>query len=416
MIKNGVTDNSSDSAFTGAWVKYLRLEKGYTQGYVAHGICSISHLSYFENGKKKLHDDQIAAVLKKLDVSEMTVPKDIQHIHTIMENMLTHIEDYDCESSTNEYEKLKVYEDVLKTSPFWFEYKVYSMIYLYFVKGKLMKDQASDIQMLDEIYESFPDNLRFWYLFISGTIYARDDKNDKGIERLKKAAQIRKTTWLYYITGVALSCSNDKGQAIFNFEKALDNYETGGRFQSAVWCKSYLGCCYSELGMFDMAEKYLSAAFNSLQYISTEELVNSVDNNYANMYMRMGDYKKCHLWSAMAMTHGRCRVVAAYNYIYSCIMMGERDERDKVIAKFMSDEYKNDRHYPAIRFEYLWVNHFTDGKFYSEVKSEIIPYYEKMGKSDMLEDLYSVMIKYLEKHRMYKEATVYYRKLLDIKR
>ena len=70
MIKNGVTDNSSDSAFTGAWVKYLRLEKGYTQGYVAHGICSISHLSYFENGKKKLHDDQIAAVLKKLDVSE----------------------------------------------------------------------------------------------------------------------------------------------------------------------------------------------------------------------------------------------------------------------------------------------------------------------------------------------------------
>lgn len=34
----------------------------------------------------------------------------------------------------------------------------------------------------------------------------------------------------------------------------------------------------------------------------------------------------------------------------------------------------------------------------------------------MLEDLYSVMIKYLEKHRMYKEATVYYRKLLDIKR
>src|SRR5574344_1927055 len=251
MIKNGVTDNSSDSAFTGAWVKYLRLEKGYTQGYVAHGICSISHLSYFENGKKKLHDDQIATVLKKLDVSEMTVPKDIQHIHTIMENMLTHIEDYDCESSTNEYEKLKVYEDVLKTSPFWFEYKVYSMIYLYFVKGKLMKDQASDIQMLDEIYESFPDNLRFWYLFISGTIYARDDKNDKGIERLKKAAQIRKTTWLYYITGVALSCSNDKGQAIFNFEKALDNYETGGRFQSAVWCKSYLGCCYSELGMFD---------------------------------------------------------------------------------------------------------------------------------------------------------------------
>ena len=104
MIKNGVTDNSSDSAFTGAWVKYLRLEKGYTQGYVAHGICSISHLSYFENGKKKLHDDQIAAVLKKLDVSEQKLLE-----YNIDNDIINYYEQ--TEQVTTQQEKIEILRD-----------------------------------------------------------------------------------------------------------------------------------------------------------------------------------------------------------------------------------------------------------------------------------------------------------------
>lgn len=410
-------DDRYGASFTGAYIKYLRLQNGYNQEYVSHGICSVSHLSYFENGKKRLHSDQISMILKKFGISEMKVPDDIVQIHTIMQNMLTHIEDYDDESARVEFDRLKAYEDVLKLSPYFFEYKVYSMIYLYFVMGRQIKDQADDLKMLDGIYTSFPENLRYWYLFISGVLYARcsGELRLEGIRRLGDAASIRRTTWLYFCTGVVLSYS-DKGQAIFDFEKALDNYETGGRYQNAIWCRSYLGCCYSELGMYDMAEKYLSAAFNSLQYISTEALLNFVYNNYANMYMRMGDYQKCHLWSARAMAHGKFRVIAAYNYIYSCIMLGEKEERNKTIEKYTTGKYRNDKHYLAIRFEYLWVNCFDDRQFYDEVKSTIIPYYEKMGKKDMLDDIYSVMIDYLENHRLYKEATLYYRKLLEVRR
>lgn len=57
--------------FISAWIKYTRLQKEYTQEYLAHGICSTSHLSYFENGRKTLRPEIIEALLDKLGIHKI---------------------------------------------------------------------------------------------------------------------------------------------------------------------------------------------------------------------------------------------------------------------------------------------------------------------------------------------------------
>lgn len=43
--------------FLSSWIKYLRMEKSISQEASCYGICSKSHLCYFENGKRTLRED-----------------------------------------------------------------------------------------------------------------------------------------------------------------------------------------------------------------------------------------------------------------------------------------------------------------------------------------------------------------------
>ena len=51
--------------FLSAWIKYTRMKNS-----LLHGTCSVSHLSYFKNGKKHLRKETIEILLRKLNVSD----------------------------------------------------------------------------------------------------------------------------------------------------------------------------------------------------------------------------------------------------------------------------------------------------------------------------------------------------------
>lgn len=403
-----------DSFFIGAWIKYIRTRKNYTQEYVSHGVCSVSHLSYFENGVKPLHSDQIETILSRMDTCIANIPSEIDSVHSIIQNMLGDIELYDYVAAKDEYDKLLNYEEILRMSPYYLEYQICCITYRYFVLEMKLSSQRLEIEMLDKVYKSFPDDLRFRYLFISGILYFYDNQFDEGMGRLYDAEKIRRTTWLNYIIGMLLSKHSEQGRGIIYLERALDNYEMGGRYQNAIWCHSYLGCCFTELGMYSQAMEHFKAGLQSLQLISTDRLCRTIYNNFANMYQHLKDYNNCKIWSKKAMTYGTAKIIPTYNYIYACHMLGENDECRQVLSEMETPEYQENEYYPALEFMNLWINHFDDKTFYDRTKKEIIPYFEEVHKSDILNDIYNVMIEYLESRRKYKEATVYYRKLLGV--
>lgn len=86
--------------FIAAWIKYIRIKKGYSQEYVAHGICSVSHLSYFENGKKTLRKDVIEDILNKLHINKLDKFENIGLIRQKLNDMINNIESYNYDSAT----------------------------------------------------------------------------------------------------------------------------------------------------------------------------------------------------------------------------------------------------------------------------------------------------------------------------
>lgn len=100
MVKTIVINNKSyELNFLAAWIKYTRIKKQYSQEALCHGICSISHLSYFENCKKPLRADIIELLLKRLSLNLNDNITNIGHIRQKFNTMAYYIEGYDYEGA-----------------------------------------------------------------------------------------------------------------------------------------------------------------------------------------------------------------------------------------------------------------------------------------------------------------------------
>lgn len=92
--------------FLSGWIKYNRIQNGISQEALAYGICSTSHLSYFENGKKKLRGDIIEALLKKLNLHSSMESTDIGLIRQKFHKLMFEVEGFDYEAAEIVYTEL----------------------------------------------------------------------------------------------------------------------------------------------------------------------------------------------------------------------------------------------------------------------------------------------------------------------
>lgn len=148
--------------------------------------------------------------------------------------MMNDIESYNYDDARKKYKELLRLRDVLRVSPYEIEFKIYELIYNLFVEGKKYDEIEEDIKILNKIYESFDDNLKYMYLFLLGSALIKKRDNDRGIKILEKALKIKQTSWVNYIIGKALCFNNNPGSGSYYLEKALENYESSGRYLNAI--------------------------------------------------------------------------------------------------------------------------------------------------------------------------------------
>lgn len=136
--------------FLAGWIKYNRLQRGYSQEALAYGICSKSHLSYFENGKKTLRGDVIEALLNKLDIHEITEISNIGRLRQKFHTMTLMIETYNNEEATKVYDDIKEMEEVIAGSPYNMEYKIHQLLYRSFVLDENYDVLKQDIKAIEK--------------------------------------------------------------------------------------------------------------------------------------------------------------------------------------------------------------------------------------------------------------------------
>ena len=156
-----IFDTKFEYDFLSGWIKYNRIIKGISQEALSHGICSPSHLSCFENGKKKLRRELIEALLLKLNIKSIIQINNIGLIRQKFHKLMFEIEGFDYESAELTYKEILELESLLRVSPYNIEYSIYTLMYKVLVERKSPKELRSSIELLDKIYITLNPNLKY---------------------------------------------------------------------------------------------------------------------------------------------------------------------------------------------------------------------------------------------------------------
>lgn len=397
--------------FISAWIKYTRLEKHYSQDALSHGICSTSHLCYFEKGERKLRPEIIEALLKKLDITEINDFESIGLLRQNLYNMLVEIEVGNHTAATAIYTELCKLENLIKISPYNIEFKIHQLFYRAFIEKVSPDLLIFDVNNLDKIASSLNDELKYLFYFISGKIIYKYKNHGLGLSRLLAAHKIRETPWLNYNLGFCYCFDNAPLRGTYYLEKALNSYQSSSRFLNVLWCHDNLAICYSFLKLFDKAESHLLSALNGAQHFHVNDLNWNIYVNLSHVYLSSGKIEEGMKWAKKSLA-GPEPVLAATNYVEACSLLGLDTEVKNTFDKYLSPEFKDSRYYPFLRYAYLLHYHGDEEIFFEETTKTLLPFYKKINYIDQCRQMKLGLIQYLEKKRRYKDATKLYKELL----
>lgn len=421
--------NEFEYDFLSGWIKYNRIEAGICQEALAHGICSTSHLSYFENGKKRLRAELIEALLKKLKITSIVGVNDIGSIRQKFHRLMNQIESFEYEAAEASYNELIALEPLLCISPYNIEFNVYKLMYKILVERKSKEDLSPSIDTFDKIYSSLNEENKHLYMLVTGKFFYDNHTHSEGIDRLERAYKIKETPWINYRLGVAYCQNREPLKSIHFLEKALNSYSTTGRYRNSLECHSFLGSSYTALKMYDKAEFHYKSLFNGTDYFTLNKDVFGVYTNLANLYFNMGKYDEsisyCLLamdppeaskvdsrWLKAAWHASEQPVLAACIYIEIHKTLNNISKCKEIFNKFLTPSYENFLYYRYLYSLYLSIFHLEEEIFYTEVTNDILPFYKRKGFLNIQNKLQLMLIRHLELKRKYKEANNIYKELL----
>lgn len=415
--------------FLSAWIRYNRIESGISQEALAHGICSVSHLSYFENSKKRLRADIIEALLKRLNITVIPAVQDIGLIRQSFHKLAFHIESFEYDTAEVIFTELLSYESILRNSCYLIEFNVYKLLYIILVDRKAYEELKSSISILDKIYENLDKNLQYLFMLSTGKFLYDNLNHSEGIIRLEKAYRLKDTPWANYRLGVAYFHNLEPLKAIIYLEKALNSYSMTGRYRNSLECHNFLGSCYESLKIYDKAEYHYKTVLSSSEFFSLNKNIFGAYTNLASLYCNIGRYEEsityCRLamnppisstaadpWLKAAWHSSEHPMVAVCIYIEVLINLRDFSLCKEVFSKYLTPDNKSSLYYHYLHSLYLSVFHSDDEILYHEIIKVKLPYYKKIGFLYICNKLQLLLIKYLEKKRRYKEANGIYKNLL----
>lgn len=399
--------------FLSGWIKYNRLQNQYSLEALAHSICSTSHLSYFENGKKKLRGEIIESLLKKLDIHDIKEISNIGLVRQSFYNMMLQIESLNLDAARTTYDELMKHEHVLRGSPYNIEFKIFQFMFNAFLEGMKYNDLWQDIQNLDKIYSSLSNNLQHIFMFISGKVIYQSKSHTEGIARLEAARSIKETPWINYYLGFSYCFNGEYLKGTFYMEKALESYEQSGRYINAVWCHNYLGLCYASLRMHDEAEMHYKAALTGAEHFNIKDIYWHLYCNFSHLSYGRGDLESCIGWIKLALNADGDPLLPIANYVDVCVKLGDMKKCKEIFDAYLIEKHKDSKYYNYLYFLYLSIFRFDEDLFYSEVTQKVLPHYEETNHFEICNAIKLKLIEYLENRRKYKEANRIYKEMLE---
>lgn len=365
----------------GALVKYHRQLNKLTQGELCKGICSIAHLSKFENYNKEMNKELIMLLLDRLNISVGSIQKVSESLGKELNNLLDAIIYYDKDRAKQAYQQVKELHDYIRFTDYTSTYHLY--LYRYYLLMNDMKSAQKERNFIKQIANSFGEQEKELFQYISAANLILKCEYKQALDILLKVemndllpSSLRAE--LYYFVALIYGHLKDHSGSVAYGFKALEEYSRSFNYLRILHTQFLLGIAYANLGLYESAEEQYQYIFRNLKLLQAEELTSTMYNNYALLLEKVGREEEASTYFRLSMKHAKndteyCTSLCSYAKLL--INQGKEKQALKKIPeilrktnnKQMKKQYLNFKYYQLLlRGREEEAVHFLE--------SEVLPY------------------------------------------
>lgn len=403
----------------GAMIKYHRQLRNMTQSELCNGICSVTHLSKFENYNKEVNQETIMLLLERLGISLDSIQKASKTIAADLSNLLDAILSYDKKRAKECYLRVEEQKEYITFSNFIARYHLY--LYRYFLLINDFGNAEQEQEILRQIANSLTPQEKELYEYINAAFDIIKGDYKKSLDTLLKleANDLLPSPWqaeLYYFIALNYANLKDNSSSVAYGHSALEAYSRSFNYLRILHTQFLLGIAYTDLGLYENASEQYHYIFRNMNLINTEELISTMYNNYALLLEKTGKFDEAAEYYILSMEKAhtpREYLVSLCSYTELLISQGEKEKALRNIAKILKETKANSMKKQELIFRYYqYLLKDQREKAMTFLENDVLPYLEKLF---FIEDYnkYALSLAKFYLTRNTDKALYYYKKIAE---
>jgi HTH-type transcriptional regulator, quorum sensing regulator NprR len=400
----------------GALIQYYRTKKGMTQRELAHGVCSISHLSKIENNSKEAHEGTIDLLLNKLGITLQQAEDKQEQIESMIEDLITKLIYYQKEQAEEAFQTLYKAEELITFTPYINYYSLWKYRYLIFIGD--IKGAAAQREHLSKIKKNFSQHETYLYSYFNALSLIQTGQLEKAdnilstlIEDKVKQSAIGAGD-LFYHYGLVKSMKEESGAAVHYGKKALGHFSDQFNFKRILHTLMLLGINYTHSGIYHEAAECFRHLLRNIEALQIEAaLLPQIYHNMGYLYRRTNDLKKASLYYKKSLDlhpiESSYYLVSLYSYAETLYKFGDNDSRKHFEKLKLLAQKAGSRKYELMSHYYL-TSFANESKALEFLQERLLPFLEKTDEHENeLQEFYEMLARHLIQNGEYEKAIQY---------
>lgn len=376
---------TKDKMNIGALIKYHRRLKGLTQSELSQGICSVTHLSKFENYNKEVNEETVEMLLSRLDISPDCIEYASETIAEELENLLDAILSYDKKRAGHVMERIEKLEDYIMFSNYIPYYHLY--LFRYYVLIDQVEEAEKQQEIIRKNVNSFTAQEREIYEFINAVLCCCKGEYKTSLDMMLRleSNDLLPSAWrpeLYYYLAFNWKSLNDYSSCIAYGHKALNAYLRHFTYLRVIHTQFLLGLAYTNLGLYENASEQYRYIFNNMSLLKTKDIASPLYSNYAYLLGKAGQCAKAAAYyeKAMEAAQGREEYLESLGrYTELLISNGDKEKALSCITEILNEPVTDGTKKQQLLFKYYQYElKDQKKKAMAFLEDQMLPYLEKM--------------------------------------
>ena len=284
----------SEFRFAGPLLRYLRLEKNWSQETLCHGICAVSYLSKIEQGKADTNPRLLEELFARLGVTW----QESSEILALRDDLYEGIFSWDDAYTRQKMELLERNWDHWAIGPCYMDFVVIRAYHC----GKPEWVPKELVPLLD-------GRQRALYAIVQN--------------RHDEAYRVYPCPLTAFCVGEEAYCKGNYTQALEYFQITCDQAAREGYMYLLMYGQHYMANCYSDMGNLDAMYRHGKIAARLGRVLGDQSLVKTVNYNIAATKLEFGDFEGAYAYfSALEM----CGIMELHKLAVCCEALGKREE------------------------------------------------------------------------------------------